>query len=199
MQIPWGEKADFQGVIDLLTMKAYKGDGKTVVDIPADLKDAADEARLALVEAAAEGEDALLEKYLENGELSNEEVIRGLKAVVRNVGFVPVFATAATAEIGLARLLDAMIELSSLSRRCCPGQSRRQRRREELPAEDCRPAGRLRLENHRRSICRQADIFPGIFRYGLPLIAGFGTPTKTWKNVLAPSAFPAAKRLLRSS
>jgi elongation factor G len=109
VQIPWGEKASFQGVIDLLTMKAYQGDGKTVVEIPADLKDAAEEGRFALVEAAAEGEDTLLEKYLESGELSNEEIIRGLKGVIRSGSFVPVFITSATTEIGIAPLLEAIV------------------------------------------------------------------------------------------
>jgi elongation factor G len=111
VQLPWGEKADFKGVIDLITMKAYKGDGKTVVDIPDDFKDAAEEARFALVEAAAEGEDALLEKYLESSELSNEEVLRGLKAVVRNASYAPVFVSAATSQIGLTLLLDALVDL----------------------------------------------------------------------------------------
>jgi elongation factor G len=111
VQLPWGEKAAFQGVIDLLSMKAYKGDGKTVVDIPADMKEAAEEAHLALMEAAAEGEDELLEKYLESGSLSEEEMVRGLASIVRTGGFIPVFVTAATAEIGLAPLLDAILNL----------------------------------------------------------------------------------------
>ena len=64
VQLPWGEKADFKGVIDLLTMKAYPGDGKTPQDIPAELASEAEEARTALIEAAAEGEDELLMKYL---------------------------------------------------------------------------------------------------------------------------------------
>lgn len=110
VQLPWGEKASFQGVIDLISMKAYKGDGKTAVEIPAEYRSAAEEARFALVEAAAEGEDELLEKYLESGELSNEEVVRGLKAVIRQGNFVPVFATSATTEIGIFRLLDAIVD-----------------------------------------------------------------------------------------
>jgi len=65
MQLPLGEKADFKGVIDLVTMKAYEGDGKKVVAIPADLQAEAEQARTQLVEAAAEGEDSLLEKYFE--------------------------------------------------------------------------------------------------------------------------------------
>ncbi|TLN24638.1 elongation factor G [bacterium] len=111
VQLPWGEKAAFQGVIDLLSMKALKGDGKTVVDIPADLKDAAEEAHMKLVEAAAEGDDSLLEKYLESGELSAEEILSGLKEVVRSCNFVPVFVTAGAAETGIQPLLDAIVTL----------------------------------------------------------------------------------------
>lgn len=111
IQLPWGEKADFQGVIDLLTMKAYKGDGKTVVDIPADLRAAADAAHTALVEAAAEGEDSLLEKYLESGELSAEEIMRGLHNVVLSRSFIPVLVAAGSAEIGILPLLNAIINL----------------------------------------------------------------------------------------
>ena len=60
-------------MIDLLTMKAYAGDGKTAVDIPAEYADAAEEARMELIEFAAEGDDELLMKYLEGEEL----IIRG--------------------------------------------------------------------------------------------------------------------------
>ena len=74
-------------------MKAYKGDGKTIVDIPAEYKDAAESAHMALVEAAAEGEDELLEKYLESGELSADEIKRGFSKVVRAGSYVPVFVS----------------------------------------------------------------------------------------------------------
>ena len=111
VQLPWGEKQSFQGVIDLLSMKALKGDGKAVMEIPADLKDAAEEAHIKLVEAAAEGDDSLLEKYLESGELSAEEILSGLKEVVRSCNFVPVFVSAGAAEIGIQPLLDAIITL----------------------------------------------------------------------------------------
>lgn len=111
VQLPWGEKAEFKGVIDLLTMKAYEGAGKTAVEIPAQYKDDAETARMELIEAAAEGEDALLEKYLEGEELTAEEIIRGLVNVVRSGAFAPVFVTAGSAEIGLGRLLDAMVDL----------------------------------------------------------------------------------------
>jgi elongation factor G len=112
VQLPWGEGgANFLGVIDLLSMKAYKGDGKQIVDIPADHKSDAETARTALIEVAAEGEDALLEKYLDGQELSPEEIQRGLKEVIRAGSYIPVFATAGGAEIGLTPLLDAIIKL----------------------------------------------------------------------------------------
>ena len=111
IQLPWGEKQEFQGVIDLLTMKAYQGDGKTVTAIPAEILEEAETAQMALIEAAAEGEDELMEKYFEEGSLSPEEIIRGLKAGVMEGSFVPVLAAAGSAEIGIAPLLDAMIGL----------------------------------------------------------------------------------------
>lgn len=111
VQLPWGEKADFQGVIDLLTMKAYPGDGKKAVEIPAEYKAAAESAYQQLVEAAAEGEDALMEKYLETLQLSPEEILRGLRKVVLQGNFIPVFVAAGSAEMGIFPLLDAIVDL----------------------------------------------------------------------------------------
>ena len=111
VQLPWGEKAACKGVIDLITMKAYANEGKTPEEIPADYKAAAEEARTKLVEAAAEGEDALLEKYLESGELSNEELIRGLKAILRSQAYILTFAAVGGHEKGVLPLLDAIINL----------------------------------------------------------------------------------------
>lgn len=111
VQLPWGEKQDFQGVIDLLSMKAYSGEGTSAADIPADLQEAAEAAQMELIEAAAEGEDELLMKYLDGEALDAKEIMRGLKAVFRSGSYVPVFVASGTAEIGLAPLLEAMIEL----------------------------------------------------------------------------------------
>ncbi|KUK46961.1 MAG: Putative elongation factor G [Anaerolinea thermophila] len=111
IQLPWGEKQDFQGVIDLLSMKAYRGEGKTPEAIPAEFQSAAEEGHMELVEAAAEGDDSLLEKYLESGELSPDEIINGLTAVVRKGDFIPVFVSAAEKEIGIFPLLDAIIKI----------------------------------------------------------------------------------------
>ncbi len=111
VQLPWGERGDFKGVLDLLTMKAYEGEGNSVVEIPDEYADDVENARMELIEAAAEGEDALLEKYLEGEELTAEEIQRGLAQVIQSGEFIPVFVTAGSAEIGLARLLDAIIVL----------------------------------------------------------------------------------------
>jgi elongation factor G len=111
VQLPWGEKADFKGVIDLMSMKAYAGAGETGEDIPAEYADAAEEARMELIEVAAEGEDELLMKYLEGEELSADEIMNGLRSAVQNGAYVPVFVSSGTAEIGMALLLDAAIKL----------------------------------------------------------------------------------------
>lgn len=111
VQLPWGEKADFKGVLDMLTMKAYPGAGDTSQDIPDEYKAEVETARLQLIEAAAEGEDALLEKYLEGEELTPEEILRGFKKAIFAESWVPVFVSAGSAEIGIAPLLDAIINL----------------------------------------------------------------------------------------
>ena len=111
VELPWGERQAFKGVIDLLRMKAFAGEGKTGEEIPADLKAAAEEARTKLVEAAAEGEDALLEKYLESGALTDEELMRGLKAAIRSGLYVPVFLAAGGHERGILPLLEAIVSL----------------------------------------------------------------------------------------
>jgi elongation factor G len=111
LQIPWGQRADFKGVIDLLTMKAYEGEKKEGVAIPDEYKAQAEEARLALVEAAAEGEDELLEKYFENGDLSDQEVVRGLRSTVWAGNFIPVLVAAGAHKIGLTPLLESLANL----------------------------------------------------------------------------------------
>lgn len=111
VHLPIGEKHNFKGVVDIIGMKSYMGDGKTTADIPAELKEAADKAHFDMVEAAAEGEDELMEKYLENGSLSDEEMVRGLEDVVYAGSFVPVFCAAGGHEIGAVALLNDIIDL----------------------------------------------------------------------------------------
>jgi len=139
LQLPWGERGDYKGVLDLLTMKAYEGDGNSVVEIPDEYLDDMENARMELIEAAAEGEDALLEKYLEGEELNAEEIQRGLAQVIQTGAFIPVFATAGSAEIGLARLLDAMIALMPSPAQIPPVIVDGKNGEEELSASDSGP------------------------------------------------------------
>ena len=139
LQFPWGEKADFKGVIDLLRMKAFSGDGKISQDIPAEFQEEVEAARMEMVEAAAEGEDALLEKYLEGEELSPEEILRGLRSVFLSGTYIPVFVTAGSAETGLAPLLDAIVALMPSPADFAPARAEGKDGVEELPATDSGP------------------------------------------------------------
>lgn len=111
VMLPIGAQASFSGVVNLLTQKAYKGAGKDVTDVPADLASAVEEARLALIEAAAEADDSLMEKYFEAETLSDQEIAQGLRTALSSDdhALVPVFVTSATHNIGVLPLLDALI------------------------------------------------------------------------------------------
>ncbi len=111
LHLPWGEKADFSGVIDILENKAYKGDGKEVVDIPAEFVDQVEELRMEIIEAAAEGNDDLLMKYLEGESLSEDEIFSGLKNAVASKSFAPVLVASGTAGVGMAPLLNAIVNI----------------------------------------------------------------------------------------
>ena len=139
IQLPWGEKQDFKGVIDLLTMKAYADDGKTATDIPPELIEEAETARNELIEAAAEGEDELLMKYLEGEELDSKEIMRGLVSVFRNRDYIPLFVAAGAAEIGIAPLLDAVIGLMPSPAETPPVAAKGKAGEEELTALDSNP------------------------------------------------------------
>ncbi len=139
VQLPWGEKQDFKGVIDLLTQKVYVGDGKTVQDIPGEYADSVATTRMELIEAAAEGEDALLEKYLEGEELTADEIKRGLREVIHSGSCTPVFVAAGSAEIGLAPLLDAIIDLFPAPNQIPPVVALGKNEEEQLSANDSGP------------------------------------------------------------
>ncbi len=139
VQIPWGQGGGFKGLIDLLVMKAYPVGGGAAQDIPADLAEAAKSARQQLVEAAAEGDDKLLEKYLETSELNAEEIMQGLQGVVRRGLFVPVFAADASDQVGITQLLDAFITLMPSPAQAAPTKARGAKGEEDLKASDAGP------------------------------------------------------------
>jgi elongation factor G len=108
--LPIGQEHDFKGVVNVLTEKAYLEAGKAASDVPADMADAVEEARLALIEAAAESDDALMEKYFEEETLSIEEVREGIRKAAQNPDLktVPVFAVSATHNLAIVPLLEAL-------------------------------------------------------------------------------------------
>jgi elongation factor G len=114
IQVPIGSEASFKGVVDLLHLKAFVtgGDGKgQEVPIPDDLKARVDEYRAQMMEAAAEGDDELLEKYLEEGELNEEEMQKGLREGIVAGTVAPVVCCSAAKLLGVRTVLNTVIDL----------------------------------------------------------------------------------------
>jgi len=114
VQIPLGAEKDFRGVIDVIGQKAWVFDrdesGKFKVEpIPAELKAEAEKRYKDLVEMVAENDEKLMEKYLEKGELTPEEVMSGFKAGVLKHQIYPVFAASALLNIGIPPFLDGIV------------------------------------------------------------------------------------------
>ena len=109
--LPIGAESNFSGVVSVIEGKAYLGPEATPGDVPAELEDALEEAKLALIEAAAESDDELLEKYLEGEELTPEEVFTGLKNAIRSGAVTPVFSGSAAKEIGIRAAMDLILSL----------------------------------------------------------------------------------------
>ncbi len=114
MQLPIGAESDFLGVIDLVEMRAHvwRGDdGKQwdTTDVPAELAERAGSYRHALVEAVAETDETLLERYLENGDLSVDEIKSGVRKGTLDHLFTPVFCGSAFKNKGVQLLLDAIV------------------------------------------------------------------------------------------
>ncbi|HVH32151.1 MAG TPA: GTP-binding protein, partial [bacterium] len=113
IQIPIGAEGSFSGVVDLVEMKAYaaKNGEMTPSEIPSNLAAGAQGAREKLMEAAAESEDALVEKYLEAGELSQEELLHGLHTGVKAGTLVPVLCAAGGKLVGISLLLNQIVTM----------------------------------------------------------------------------------------
>ncbi|RUA18356.1 MAG: elongation factor G, partial [Alphaproteobacteria bacterium] len=115
MQIAIGAEEDFKGVIDLITMKAIywneedQGATYEAREIPAELQDLADEKREAMIEAAAEANDELMEKYLEEGALTNDEIKQGIRLRCIDNQIIPMFCGSAFKNKGVQAALDAII------------------------------------------------------------------------------------------
>ena len=115
LQIPIGNEGDFLGVVDLIAMKALvwpgetkKGEDYLVEEIPANLLDKAKAARHDLIETLAENDDAVMEKYLEGAELSEEEIIAGIRRATLAAKLTPVLTGSAFKNKGVQPMLDAV-------------------------------------------------------------------------------------------
>ena len=115
IQWPIGAENEFSGIIDLITRTAYKYDGKQdenpeIIDIPADLVDLVEEKRTELIEAVAEFDDELMNKYLEGEEVSVELIKKAIRKGTLAVEFFPVMCGTALGNKGVKLLLDAVID-----------------------------------------------------------------------------------------
>jgi len=117
IQVPIGSEEKFEGVVDLLKMKAIywntENQGMTFEshEIPAELQDECEAAREFMIESAADGTDELMEVYLETGTLTNDQILKGLRAATIANELVPVLCGSAFKNKGVQALLDSVVEL----------------------------------------------------------------------------------------
>ncbi|MBQ7222339.1 MAG: elongation factor G [Bacteroidales bacterium] len=116
VQFPVSVGLEFNSFVDVLKMKMYKFSGEDgacqILDIPADLAGKAEDMKAALMEMAAESDEALMEKYFDQGELSEEEVRNGLKVGFVNGDFYPVFCCSAKKDMGVKRIMEFVTEVA---------------------------------------------------------------------------------------
>ena len=113
LQLPIGEQSAFRGVVDLVSQKAYTFEGGNKVQeipVPAALKDRISTYREQLIESAVESDDAIMEKFLEGEELSDEEILSVVKLGTRTGQLIPVLCGSGSKNIGVQALLDAIVD-----------------------------------------------------------------------------------------
>src|SRR5579884_4014879 len=113
LQLPIGEQANFKGVIDLVTQKAYTFEGGNKVQevpIPADMQDRISTYREQLIESAVESDDTIMEKFLEGEELTDEEILSVVKEGTRTGQLIPVLCGSTAKNIGVQTMLDAIVD-----------------------------------------------------------------------------------------
>jgi len=108
LQLPIGSQSDFQGIVDLVTMKAYTDAASQEAEIPSTLQEQAEASREKLVEAVVEIDDELINKYLEGEAISNEEILAAIKKSTIAGKLMPVFAGSALQGIGIQQVLNGI-------------------------------------------------------------------------------------------
>ena len=174
LQLPIGAESEFLGVVDLVGMRALTWRGETtmgedyeVEEIPADLAEQAAEYREKLLETLAEADDAIMEKYLEEGEFSVEELEAAIRRATLADKLNPVLCGTAFKNKGVQPLLDAVVkflpsplDIDGIQRPLGQGRGRGHR----PPAVRRRAVLRPRLQDRHRPAPRQADLRPRLLR-----------------------------------
>src|SRR5258706_321600 len=151
MQLPIGAEDKFSGVVDLVTMKAVVWEDESLgakfheEEIPANLRDQAEEYREKLLEAAADGDEAIMEKYLEGKEISETELRKGIRGATLSLKIVPVVCGTAFRNKGVQPMLDAVVDYlpSPLDIPPVKGVEPGTEKVEERPASDDAPFSAL--------------------------------------------------------
>jgi len=178
VQFPIGEQASFRGIVDLVQMKALiesdDNSAPKVEDIPADLQGRAAELREAVMEAAAEANDELMMKYLEEGELSDEEIVTGLHEAIRTGRVFPVAVGAAFKNYGTVPLLDLLVASVPNPKQVPPLHALKGQQEVELSANAAGPLAAYAFKT-------TADPFAGRITY-LRVYSGTLTPSSEVYN-----------------
>ena len=175
IQLPIGKEDSFKGIVDLVNMNAeiYKDDLGTQfekTEIPADMMEDAKKYRAELVEAVAEQSDELMEKYFEEGDLSLEDLKKGLRKATINMSVTPVLCGSSYRNKGVQFLLDAIIDYLPSPLDVEGNQPRNGRRRGAQNLRR-RAVRRPRVQDCGRPVRRQARVLPRLFgRAGIRLL-----------------------------
>src|SRR5437899_7726029 len=111
--LPIGKEKDFRGVVDVVHMKAYElgADGQAKeIDIPSEGRDLVEKTRERLVELVAESDDALMEKYFEQGTLEESDILPNINKAIAQSKLCPVFAVSSITQVGLRALLNGIVD-----------------------------------------------------------------------------------------
>ena len=141
--LPIGAEAGFEGVVDVLAQKAFIGPEGKAAEIPAEMAEAVENYRSQLIDIAAESDDELLMKYLEGEDLTEEEIVGGLKRAIAARAVVPILAAAGQSMVGVRRLMDLLAEIAPSPADRGPVVVEGPTGEEELPVDDTAPLAAL--------------------------------------------------------
>jgi elongation factor G len=180
IQLPIGAEADFKGIIDLVRMKGVVWEDEALgakfhdIEIPAELKAAAEQARADMVEACAELDDQAMDDYLNGKELTNETIKKLLRKAVVNGSFFPVLCGSAFKNKGVQPLLDAVVDYlpSPLDRPAIKGIDPKDDSETERKASDTEPLSLLgfKLMDDQYGILTFCRIYSGVLHKGTSLL-----------------------------